>query len=1216
MNIKKRIYSLVVSMLAVITVLAANTTTQVTQVTTAVTVSDNVDYVISSATPFTATGSVDITNTDHAVVIIANVRPSAVIKNWLKYVKINGAQAVDETNCQVKMYAQGAIIMPYSKDFRPLTVYSEQNYGGTSVNSFGLEHSGGYMNTLTADKLNNKIRSFKLKRGYMVTFSTRASGRGYSRCFIADKEDLEVPTLPNILDQKITSYRVFKWYDSQKKGLASDANANRNAMLTSTWTYDWAQGNASLLPDVEWVPNHIYEDWPSSATCGSVTQSCHMKTNNEPGNAVDDHPQTVDEVLANWENLMRTGLRLCSESSHDGSWSHLRAFIDSIDARGWRCDLLDLHCYWPQGNFNNWKYYYDTYGGRPIWISEWVVGASWNNNGIFATDRTASAENLALNKSYLETVVPQMNNSPYVERYAYWNSEADCSKLIINDKLTPAGEYYNSVNTAPGYNRAYEKVPTTPKMKAPTGLVANYDKETQKVTLEWHEYNGEYNQKMVVQRKRTGSSSWTTIETITQKEDAADYQITIDGFDGDNFRISITDMAGYTLQSNIAAAVNENLQYGDAVTVVVNGEVTQKHLGGNMLVNGDFELGLTDWSNGAGNPLAAPYFQAVPVGSIDGSSFLQCYGNSTDNAGAQSVSKTFTLEKNASYYIEAAVCNANSKTQRILTGFETMPLNKRIDLPESSTWMKTAAAFTIGMDTTLYIQFASTNAKFMADNIVVCRLFDTKEEALADAKTCGLKKVEAFKAYNTAMPRINVLLDDYVKESGITIFDIESALTMAHNSLAQKDVCDSLATPLAVVERYGLTNVTELKALYDAVAAVSQNSLGEYLDDLKALKETFKDLFKDKKPVNAVKNGSFASTTGWSTKTGTYTGGDQRTATQAGKTCWNAWWNISAASNPTATMAIEQEITGLEQGLYSLSCLASTQHLCESDQHAFIKVNDEMVVSQPLKYGLLDLPYCTNEQMWNPLNTPYIYVNPGDVMTIGFVGSKAGAADKQWMKYGDASNTGDNREGWWCATDFTLNYLPVQQISVDESGWGTVCLAYESSAPAGVTMYEIVGISADYLYIGIQEVTGKTEAGCPYIIKTEPNKTVLFTLSGTPVVSPKTNVNGLRGILDTSSKYPLESLVLVNGVWTVVTERYAMTPYSAMIHKVDRVPALPTEWSGVTLPTSGLKAPSGINDVTVDNAAAKHQTYNLGGVRIDDKAKGIVIKNNRKVIRK
>ena len=149
---------------------AANTVTTVSQVTSEVTLSTNTDYVITSTTPFTANGKVNITNTDHAVLIIQNIRPSQVLEQRLLsgHVFINGAQAMNGTNCQVRMYAHGTIIMPYGKDIKPLTVYSEPNFEGTAVNDFGLEHSGGFMNTLSEEKLNNQIRSFKLKRGYMV----------------------------------------------------------------------------------------------------------------------------------------------------------------------------------------------------------------------------------------------------------------------------------------------------------------------------------------------------------------------------------------------------------------------------------------------------------------------------------------------------------------------------------------------------------------------------------------------------------------------------------------------------------------------------------------------------------------------------------------------------------------------------------------------------------------------------------------------------------------------------------------------------------------------------------------------------------------------------------------------------------------------------------------------------------------------------------------
>ena len=94
-----------------------NSIVSVSQVSQSITLTDDVDYVITDATPFTTTGSVNIQNTDHAVVIIKSIKPSKVISSWLKtHVYINGEQAINGNNCQVKMYASGAIILPYAKE--------------------------------------------------------------------------------------------------------------------------------------------------------------------------------------------------------------------------------------------------------------------------------------------------------------------------------------------------------------------------------------------------------------------------------------------------------------------------------------------------------------------------------------------------------------------------------------------------------------------------------------------------------------------------------------------------------------------------------------------------------------------------------------------------------------------------------------------------------------------------------------------------------------------------------------------------------------------------------------------------------------------------------------------------------------------------------------------------------------------------------------------
>src|SRR5574344_1460901 len=119
-------------------IFGANEVSINTQVTTAVTLSTNTDYRISSATPFTSTGSINITNTDNAVVIFDVIKPSEAVAQ-LGYIKINGADAVNGTNCMVKIYKHGSIILPHGSSFQPLTVYSGENYTGTAYSNFDVK---------------------------------------------------------------------------------------------------------------------------------------------------------------------------------------------------------------------------------------------------------------------------------------------------------------------------------------------------------------------------------------------------------------------------------------------------------------------------------------------------------------------------------------------------------------------------------------------------------------------------------------------------------------------------------------------------------------------------------------------------------------------------------------------------------------------------------------------------------------------------------------------------------------------------------------------------------------------------------------------------------------------------------------------------------------------------------------------------------------------
>ena len=1171
----------------------ANTAVSVEQVTTTVSITDDVDYHITSSTPFASGGSIDIVNTEHAVVIFEKVKPSKAV-DLLQYVKINGQTAVNNLTCQVKIYNQGAIVMPYASDIKPLTVYSGQNFEGTAVNDFGLENTGGFMNTLTDEKLNNRIRSFKLKRGYMVTFSTRAGGYGYSRCFVADTEDLEMKELPAILDQSITSYRVFKWNDTSKKGLANNTGSEANTALNTTWCYAFGLGEDTGM-DRECVAHHIHEQWPAIADCGRnnyTTSAPTMKTNNEPGNSSDDQPATVDQVLANWEKLMATGLRLCTPSSHDGSLSWMQAFVDSIDARGWRCDVVDVHSYWVTGSFYNLPNWYSKYR-RPIWVTEWCWGASWNKNGAFSSSLT-DAQAMAQNAENVQTICELMNSYGYVERYSFWNSEADRSKLYLNGALTAAGKYYSAEVSGVGYNKKYDYVPSLPKCKgAPTDLAVKYDSQTGVAVITWHEKNGEYNKSMTIERRLNQSSPWVSYIAVTPEEQEADYAVSDNNaVSGAEYRIHVVYADGkdyYTQRT--AKAVPSVLAIGDAMDI----DGTTWYVGGNQLVNGDFDLGTRGWTNGLGDELSAPDFEVFSKGGCDGGAYLQCFSNKgTDDAG--SVKLNLSLVPESHYYFTCANLFSGAPYHRIsLTSDGSKEDSLVVSLSNSTVWTKQAKNFTTGSYSKAILSLRWLGAKAQFDQMGLYRLFSSRAEALADGVKAEQLRAKAVEEYNTVLPQFNTVLQQLSSDTDAsTLSQFSAAIDNTIKVVAAKALVDSVSAVAKWMTDERIDGYDVLQTQLDKVATAS--TAADYVAEAAQLRALVAEWVHADEVASAVINADFSSSSiGW-TACGTYTGGKQDAAKQGGRNCWSAYWSgIAASESDTKTMAVSQTVQNLTHGLYFLECKAATQHHCLSDQHAYIQHGTETETSPALANDWLDIDNFSDADKWQTLTTAPVYVAEGEEVVIGFTGSKRGAKDNAWKEYGKDSSTGDKREGWWCATDFVLRRLPVFHTTVDASGWGTLCLPYAARPTQGVKFYQIAGITADNLNICLEEIS-EAAAGTPCIIHSE-TADVVIQESGDAVTSAKRGEANLYGVFKTSATAGKNYLVLRNGCWVIQDsgtrdERAQLSDYSAYLRNTDSMSILDS-WSGVSLPVTTL---SGIESVEADNATAEY--YTLDGKRV------------------
>lgn len=1190
-------------------VLAVNTKTTVSQVTTAVTLSDDVDYVITGETPFAGDGLLNITNTEHAVLILENIKPSKVT-SWLKYVQINGVKAANNSNCQIKFYNYGCIILPYAggDNFKPLTVYSEKNFEGESCNDFGLEHSDGYMNTLTDAKLNNRIRSFKLKRGYMVTFSLKAGGRGYSRCFIAADKDLEMASLPALMDNSISSYRVFKWYDAGKKQLANDLNTTTMAALDVQSSYTWSEGH-NMAPDYECVPNHIYEDYPSSRAIGKATWSPHSKNNNEPRNTSDDHPQDLNTILNNWENMMRTGMRLCSPASWDGSdyWNatgFLAEFLDSIDARGWRCDIIDLHCYWAEGSFGNMHYWSDKYK-RPIWISEWCWGASWNHNGAFADGVTQSQV-----KGALERICTNLNNWDYVERYYYWNGEAPISRLY-DGGLTPAGEYYAAMKAPMAYNGKYDFVPKTPKQYAPSNFSVEYDNKKGLAVLKWDDKNGEMNSSMSIMRKAGSGKAWEVLCNVAIQEDAASYTFTDSAaMIGYQYQIVVKDANNQDRKSTTLMATSDELQTGDAIEI--DGQT--RYLGGNIMVNGSFDMGFYGWLDGKGNTLSAPYFQVIPEGGNDDGAYLQAYGNG-NLTSEMALHTVFTILPNTNYYFSVASCNMPSGYDcKLGLSEEGMAAPAASPLFINNTtdkWLTQFASFNSKSNTQARVRLFNLASKAQVDQMMLCQLFSTRDSAIADGIAKMRLTAEAFKDYNT---KYNYLNEDLTRIStGVTTTDAEALQTLAK---AMEDALQAYrylndgtlvayAEKLVALKLHGYES-SELILNAAKKAKTIESVVMCYAD----LEEAVFDYLPYKQVKDKIENPNFSLNTGWTFKTGSYQGGDQRLATHDGVTCWNAWWSGIDADNETQSMAISQDLTfpGTTpmHGLYALECKASTEHYCLSDQHGYITDGTVKENTQNLTADYLDLNMPVAKR-WGTLYTAPIYLNDNSTFTVGFEGTKKGSVANGWLQYGKTSGqSNDKREGWWCATDFALRFTPLYKQTVVPNQFGCICLPYAVRASETLECYKIVGINADYTQLCLEEID-ETEAGVPFIYRSSDTE-ALFLEYGDAVAMTQNGPGNLRGYLIASARMPLNYYFVNDGAFEKITSanRTKVKNYDGYMRPFtdlnsEAIPVL-TDWTGETMAISGVTEEekvknnqlTGINTV-VDNRMFADGVYTLDG---------------------
>lgn len=496
-----------------------------------------------------------------------NVPPETVLTKYASSVLIGDQTFQSGINGRIAIYRHGTVIMPHGEGFQPLEVFTGSGFSGKNQ-LFSVQT---YYKQL--DSIDNAIQSFKLKRGYMATLATNPDGTGYSRVFTANDEDLEVAELQAELKNKVSFIRVFKYNWVSKKGWCDTGTKAKNtaAMVGATWYYSWSADQVGTN-NIEYVPIKQKGDWPGWSEINNKTDVSQLLGYNEP-DQVKQANLSLEYALSQWPEYLKSGLRIGSLVPSDAfnSWGFF-SFVDQCKALNYRIDFAVVHAYWaktPQKWYDDLKYIHER-TGLPIWITEWNNGANWTTE--WWPGDWAAQQQKQLND--LKAILNVLDTAHFVERYSIYNWVEDKRAIILNNQLTPAGEYYTNNLPQVAFRRVNEVIPAWKTIGAKLSLSVRTDGT---INLTWTDPYAEMNDHYEIEQK-SGSSVYSVIGTLQVQSDL-NFELRPDQIYGQGLTFRIK-----TIGTNKTAAWSNEVVYTQTT-------------GADTLQAGQFSLNDISWQN-------------------------------------------------------------------------------------------------------------------------------------------------------------------------------------------------------------------------------------------------------------------------------------------------------------------------------------------------------------------------------------------------------------------------------------------------------------------------------------------------------------------------------------------------------------------------------------------------------------------------------------------
>ena len=554
-------------------------------------------------------------NSDISWLRLENANPKVTNNMYLSNLFIFDATAQFPSNIRFdNYYDNGTVIRTNNLNSTPLTIYSDENVTGTSAD---IAIDQVYSGASIPNQLNDNIRSFYLKRGYMLTLAVNDDGTGKSKVFIASDEDLQLNSLPDFLIDKTSFIRIVPWNWVSKKGTGGDIQG-----MDNTWFYRW---NNQAISDLQ------RESAPMSWGYGgadddndinvyrSKYKATHVLGFNEPDDCFGQSGQyynlcDVSTAVGVYENLMKTGLRLVSPACRQGAvFTWLNSFNQEAIQNDIRIDVIAVHWYdWgdnpqdspnenPNTIFNSFKNYlnavYALYG-LPIWITE------FNGN---------KYRSIETNRQFMELAVPYLEGLDFVERYAWFEPH----NVDVSDDPGNAEFFDNAMNLT-DIGTFYKNHQSTASIPAP--FYIGPDNLDNSVIANLNQYSCEPYDSPTIWTGIVGDKNYDTAanwSTNVVPEENSNIIITSDGVIDISRDITVNSIniaAGASIISNgtINGSVtyNRNLATTDWYLIsspVIGQDIDSFVSDSNLATGAGNNLGLANYDNNTG---AWSYYQS------------------------------------------------------------------------------------------------------------------------------------------------------------------------------------------------------------------------------------------------------------------------------------------------------------------------------------------------------------------------------------------------------------------------------------------------------------------------------------------------------------------------------------------------------------------------------------------------------------------------------